>query len=242
MASQTNTEKTCSKCKITKTTDQFPKNKSTPTGIHYYCKDCCKVLREARKEYNTEYSRSYRAANPEYYTQYRQDNAGKIADYNKRRRPQTNEWSKRRRRENPNYRLRCNLSQLLLSALRRGGVRKTSKTCKLLGASVGIFRQWLEFQFEPWMSWDNYGAWQIDHVLPISRFDLTADAQQHVCFHWSNMRPMCAKANKSKNNSILLHEYFNTLVSAHRFIQKQGLGCREYQALRESLAWLRGKT
>ena len=83
--------------------------------------------------------------------------------------------------------------------------------------------------------------WSIDHVLPVSRFDLTDEVQQRICFHWTNMRPLCAKANNTKKNSIVLHEYMNNFVSAHRFIKKQGLGCWEYQALRESLAWLRAK-
>jgi hypothetical protein len=53
------------------------------------------------------------------------------------------------------------------------------------------------------MSWDNYGTWYIDHVLPVSRFDLTDEAQQRVCFHRSNMRPLGAKANFAKKNSIV---------------------------------------
>jgi hypothetical protein len=50
---------------------------------------------------------------------------------------------------------------------------------------------------------DNYGrVWHIDHVMPCCAFDLTRPEQVRVCFHFTNLQPMFARANLSKNRKI----------------------------------------
>lgn len=58
----------------------------------------------------------------------------------------------------------------------------------------------LESQFVPGMSWDNYGlhGWHIDHIRPVSSFDLTEDDQVVECWALSNLRPLWAADNWSK--------------------------------------------
>ena len=48
------------------------------------------------------------------------------------------------------------------------------------------------------MSWDNHGEWHIDHIKPISLFDLTKIEEQQICFHYTNLQPLWAKENISK--------------------------------------------
>ncbi len=128
------------------------------------------------------------------------------------------------------------------SAFRAKGISavKAAPTEALLGMSFERVLHWIEFLFEPGMTWENYGShWHVDHVLPVAAFDLSVEEQQRICFRWTNIQPKTAADNIAKRDKILLHEFFNTLVSAHRFIQNRGLGRQEYQALRESVAWLR---
>jgi hypothetical protein len=231
--------KRCSKCKTTQASNNFDKNRQNRDGLHGWCKGCCKASRERMKERLTEYQREYRAKHKEELAQYRRNNAARMKEYNKAHLSEQKEWIKKKRESDPSFRLACRLRGSLWSALTRSQCPKRARILDLLGTDMGMFRQWLEFQFEPWMSWDNSNEWHIDHVLPVSRFNLADESQQRVCFHWSNMRPMCAKANNAKKNAIVLHDFFNTFVSAHRFIRKQGMGNQEYQALRESLVWLR---
>jgi hypothetical protein len=58
----------------------------------------------------------------------------------------------------------------------------------------------LERRFAPGMSWDNYGQWHIDHVVPISAFNF--ETVEHVDFQraWalSNLQPLWAAENQSK--------------------------------------------
>jgi len=119
-------------------------------------------------------------------------------------------------------------------------INKSRKSIDYLGCNVDILRKWLEFQFDKDMNWNNYGKlWTIDHILPISLFNLTSENEQNIVFNWKNLQPH--RDNFSKGNKIRLYEYFNSFISIHRFIQLQKLNSIEYQGLNESLNWLRQK-
>lgn len=49
---------------------------------------------------------------------------------------------------------------------------------------------YLEQQFINKMDWNNYGKiWEIDHIKPCSKFDLTKLEEQQKCFHYINLMP-----------------------------------------------------
>jgi len=51
------------------------------------------------------------------------------------------------------------------------------------------------------MKWSNYGGrtgWQIDHIIPCAKFDLTDVKEQQKCFHYLNLRPLWGKDNQNK--------------------------------------------
>ena len=58
----------------------------------------------------------------------------------------------------------------------------------------------LESQFEPGMSWDNRSEWHIDHIIPLSSFNLLDPIQFSKASHYSNLRPLWAKDNKAKSD------------------------------------------
>jgi hypothetical protein len=77
---------------------------------------------------------------------------------------------------------------------------KAYKSQELLGASWVVCKEWIEKQFKPGMSWNNYGlhGWHIDHIRPCASFDLTDPIQQKQCFHYTNLQPLWASENLSK--------------------------------------------
>jgi hypothetical protein len=60
----------------------------------------------------------------------------------------------------------------------------------------------LQKQFKEGMTKENHGLWHIDHIRPISSFDLTKPEQQIKCFHYTNLQPLWAKENLSKGSKI----------------------------------------
>ncbi len=98
----------------------------------------------------------------------------------------------------PHRHIRHNLSCRLWKAVSSRGLRKASKTERLIGCSIDHLKQHLESQFQTGMSWANYGEWHIDHIQPINSFDLAKEPEQFRCFHWSNLQPLWGKENRLK--------------------------------------------
>jgi hypothetical protein len=69
-----------------------------------------------------------------------------------------------------------------------------------VGCTPEFLKQYLASQFQPGMSWDNHGAWHIDHRKPCASFDLTDPAQQKACFHYTNLQPLWAEENLRKGS------------------------------------------
>jgi hypothetical protein len=50
------------------------------------------------------------------------------------------------------------------------------------------------------MSWENHSfkGWHLDHIKPISTFNLIDIEEQKKCFHYTNFRPLWYKDNLSR--------------------------------------------
>ena len=79
---------------------------------------------------------------------------------------------------------------------------------QLLGCSKDQLKSYLEEQFKPNMTWDNYGrkdgieSWELDHKIPCSAFNLNNVEEQKICFHYTNLQPLWHKENITKRNKI----------------------------------------
>lgn len=51
------------------------------------------------------------------------------------------------------------------------------------------------------MSWNNYGEWHIDHIIPCFTFDLSKHEDQLKCFHYLNQRPLWAIDNLKRSRN-----------------------------------------
>lgn len=73
---------------------------------------------------------------------------------------------------------------------------------EILGYTAKQLRQHLERQFTKGMSWDNYGEWHVDHIVPVAEFRFTSpdDDAFKQCWALSNLRPLWAKDNLSKRH------------------------------------------
>jgi len=249
-------EKQCCKCKIVKKLNDFGKLKSSKDGLRYDCKECRKQYRIDANEQIKQKQNKYYAENKkellEKSKQYRLLNNIKINEQRKeyRNRPDVKshiqqknkdylpikkEKIKLKRKIDKNFQL----SEILRSKIHKMLKNQYTSYIKLIGCDIEFLKKWIEFRFDTYMNWNNLGSyWQIDHILPINKFDLTKLENAQICFHWTNLQPLPSRENISKSNKILLHYYFNNIVNINRFnqINKQFMG---YQTLNESLKWLR---
>jgi len=127
---------------------------------------------------------------------YRQRHPDKIRAKNRRLAP--------RYRQKPKQKLRRNLRNRLWYVL-KGGL-KVGSAVRDLGCSIEFLKHHLETQFQPGMTWDNYGGtinnWCVDHIIPLSSFDLTDREQFLKACHYSNLQPMWFSDNSRKCNRL----------------------------------------
>lgn len=134
------------------------------------------------------------------------------ARYHKATRARPGHWKSvadritKRRHTDLQFRLAGNLRNALRRALKANSASKPSRTLDLLGCSIEVFKQHIEAQWRPGMSWSNWGrtvdCWQLDHKRPIASFDLTDAAQVQQCFHFSNYQPLWMLENAAKKDKI----------------------------------------
>ena len=109
-------------------------------------------------------------------------------------------YLRRRTKSDPAFRLRRNLASRIYQALKNQKTTKDSTTMKLVGCDLQSFVEFIEAQFEEWMSWENMGDWHVDHVRPCASFDLSVPEQQSVCFNWRNLQPLDGDENYEKRD------------------------------------------
>jgi hypothetical protein len=156
-------------------------------------------------------SRAWRLRNPEKH----RENATKWQDANtERARQNRSRWvaanrdkvraalkrhDQKMRAISPEYKLKRAMRCRIYTALK--GIRKMKKTFEFLGCTLQQLCQHLEDQFEPGMTWQNYGShWHVDHVFPLAWFDLSDPEQQKKAFGLKNMQPMWAGENSRKRD------------------------------------------
>ena len=80
---------------------------------------------------------------------------------------------------------------------------KTKHSVEYLGCSSEEYFKWI-FNYNNNCNLVNHGKeWHIDHVIPISKFDLDNQQEQLLAFNWRNTMPLSCKENLSKNNKII---------------------------------------
>lgn len=172
----------CSGCKIHKSDDCFVKDRTKPDGLTSACKVCRGIA--ASKRFKTDEQRC------------------KNREYSRKNRKKMNEYALKRRRENIDERLatylRCRLHKALKGNYKRGSAVRD------LGCTIEDFKIHLESLFQPGMSWENHGryGWHMDHILPLSSFDLTDQEQLKKACHFSNLQPLWASDNYKKSNKV----------------------------------------
>lgn len=156
---------------------------------------------------------------PEKYRQRRHD-------YHQRNKEKIRQKDREKKKLNPSLKLRGNIKARLNEFLRnRNSVKGGVSFLKHCGYTIKELVASLESKFEPWMNWDNYGAWekytdkwQVDHVIPQSffDFDFLTDPEFKLCWALDNLRPYSAVDNFSDSGRF---SYFGEYRKFSKIVQ-----------------------
>lgn len=201
--------------------ENFHKTKSNKSGYTSRCKACKKKYdelhykdnQETKKEYQQQYRLTHKEEIQKQSKEYNQKNKEII--YKKRKiyvsknRKKINRYSRKynrfQRKNNLEIRIKDNLRSRLYQAVKNEW--KSGSAVRDLGCSISFLKECFKPMFtfvveeNQMMSWDNYGKlWHIDHIIPLSAFDLTDREQLKRACHYTNLRPLWAKQNCSERD------------------------------------------
>jgi hypothetical protein len=213
--------KICALCKIEKKAEEFCyKKRPQVNGIvrlalNTYCRDCVNIkskeqyYKDPEKTKEKNHKKSSKESTKKRKKEYRENNKDKLIEYNiayyanvkdtveykEKRRIR----KKNRRKEDPIFRIRENISNAILKALKKGKTDKAGQSIlQYLGYTIPQLKEYLQSLFDINMNWQNYGKyWHIDHIIPQSDLPYTSmqDENFKKCWALSNLRPLEAKQN-----------------------------------------------
>lgn len=117
-------------------------------------------------------------------------------------RPKRTIYMRNRRRTDINFKL-ASVLRTRISNILKSGKGSGNGHISFLGCSIDDLKIYLQKQFKPGMSWENYGrkGWNIDHIKPISKFDLTDEQNMKLVCHYTNLQPLWVFENLIKRNN-----------------------------------------
>jgi Uri superfamily endonuclease len=239
--------KKCTKCfKMLPLTDYYiDKTPLTKVGYLAKCKACCKIYQDNKKKNDIDITITHKICSicnenkliSEYYKSYRHkdgyfkwcgschDERVKNKEYNPKIK-RTKEYMiayKKKQEDNPIYQIKHTLRTNLNGRL--DNTKKLYRTLEYVGCTLEFFKKWIEYNFDKNMSWDNRkNNWHIDHIMPCASYDLSKQEQIHICYNWTNLRPLDKTENILKASKIDLN-----LVEIYKEKSKQFLKEIKYE-------------
>ena len=196
------TGKVCIECKLLYQKDRYSKIKDDPNYIEKQKRTKAVYYQKNKDRLNSSHSKYYES-NKAKYKEYRKQYVRPI----------------RKRRRNPSIsdKIRSNISRSISKMIVANNGKKNDSIINYLSFTFKQLKSHLESQFEPWMNWSNYGKydstihvdsdvstwkWQIDHIIPHSRFKYCSmDSEEfRQCWALTNLRPLNAKQNITEGN------------------------------------------
>ena len=163
-----------------------------------------KAWREKNREKIRTYFRDYRKSHEWMWADYRAANRERLARKAREYRAANREAvsargvaRKRLKRANdPRFALIHRVRSRINSAY--AGKLKPAATKRLIGCDFDFFKSYIESLFLDGMCWSDRKAWHIDHIIPLSSFNLEDEAEALKAFHYTNCQPLWAIDNLRK--------------------------------------------
>ena len=197
--------KICSHCKVEKDTECFTKQTENKDSLRYWCKVC---IKEKAKNNYINNKEKINIRNKKYYNKNKEKISIQKKEYNTKNKTHIaiirKEYKRKKLQTDLIFRITSNLRRRLRSILKNN--QKIGSAISDLGCSIQHLRLHLELFWDEGMSWDNYGnkewQWNIDHIKPLSKFDLTNREQLLEAVNFRNLQPLWHLDNIKKSNKV----------------------------------------
>lgn len=200
----------CYKCKIN--------IRCGPTSS--YCRECANEykrehIKNNKDKYKKQWSQRYHntKGDPEAkkkrseYAKTSWENVKKDPLKHEKRKKKKREYASNRRKTQPWVRAKRSARKRISKAKDKQGIPKYERDLNF-GCSISEFKSYIESLWQEEMSWDNYGKnsgqeryWELDHVKPLSSFNLTDVDEAERCGHYRNLQPLWSEDHKKKTKS-----------------------------------------
>lgn len=103
-----------------------------------------------------------------------------------------NDYYRKRRKTDQKFALICMMRDNTKRVFDSVGIKKNASTEELFGCTREQLKIYIESQFTSGMTWENRGlkGWCLDHIKPISSFDLNNQEEIKKCCYYTNLQPL----------------------------------------------------
>ena len=153
--------------------------------------------KKRKSENHKKWSENKRDHLNDYHQKWREKNIDKHREYKRK-------YEKYRKDTDPLYKLINNFRTAIYQVLKENNVQKNGHYFDILKYSPENLIEHLESKFKDNMTWDNYGEWHVDHIKPISLFQITeiGDNEFMSCWSLENLQPLWGIENIRKSNKL----------------------------------------
>ena len=151
--------------------------------------------KKRKSENHKKWSENNRDHLNEYHQKWREKNIDKHRESKRK-------YQQHLRDTDPIYKLISYFRTAIYQVLKESNVEKNKHYFDVLQYTPEELIKHLELQFKDDMIWENYGEWHVDHIKPISSFNIVemGDEEFMKCWSLGNLQPMWGEENIRKSN------------------------------------------
>jgi hypothetical protein len=179
----------CKSCEYKKNQERYQLNKEK---YNIRIKEYYQENKEEIKEKSSKNYYENLEERQEYFREYYHKNKSKKQAYNTK-------YKRERGKSDPIFKAKDNARSRGSKAIRRNSWPRGTED--LLDCSFDKFKIQIESRFQNGMTWENYGKWHVDHIIPLSSAK-NLDELIPLC-HYTNLQPLWAIDNIKKGNKCI---------------------------------------
>lgn len=185
----------CAKCSSVKSIDEFNSDRNNNYNIESKCSECSRKYAAHRRATNNERVKEIRRNSR---NKHAVESRAKKNQWAKDNRERANAYKRNKSATDTMYRLAIACRTMVRRMFKSTGRKKCYKTAEILEFTPAELRAHLESMFTEGMTWDNYGDWHIDHIIPISSISNIEEGIE--LSKLSNLQPLWKEDNLAKGN------------------------------------------